>query len=329
MIYIACPGNIETGGTELLHQLSNTLKQNFSIDNKIYYYSYLSKEDPIGDRLKKYNIEYVFEIDDKEENYLIVPEVITELLNNYSRVSKCVWWLSVDNYLKFYPKNILRKVQNVINKTAKKRLNFKDKDIIHFVQSHYAGEFLKSKGIKNYNFLSDYLNKDFLNENVQYSSENRDDIILYNPKKGIEFTKKIIEYAEKSNKSYKFVPLQNLSPAEIIELGKRSKVYIDFGIHPGKDRFPREAAILGCAIITGLQGSAKYFEDIKINSKYKFEDDLNKIPDILQMIELCLKDYDQVIEDFCEYRDYIKSEYDIFIDEVSKIVDVLSLTKKD
>lgn len=324
MIYIACPGNVETGGTELLHQLSNILSYKFNLDNRIYYHTYNSKVDPVGDRFKKYNAKYVFEVTDVEEDFLIVPEISTELLNNYSKISKCVWWLSVDNYFKAFPKNKIKNFLKFILGRAKKKFDFKNKDITHFVQSHYAGKFLESNGINNYYFLSDYLNKDFLKEEVVYKSVNRENIVLYNPKKGFEFTKEIISYSVINGKSFQFVPLQNLTPAEIIDLGKKAKVYIDFGQHPGKDRFPREAAILGCAVITGLKGSAKYFEDIKIDSKYKFRDTDDKIQEIVELIETCMKDYDKIIGDFFEYREYIKSEYKIFVNEVSKITDVFS-----
>jgi len=59
---------------------------------------------------------------------------------------------------------------------------------------------------------------------------------------------------------------------EVIKLLQKAKVYIDFDYHPRKDRLPREAAILGCCVITRKRGSAKFFEDVPIPDEYKFED---------------------------------------------------------
>ena len=43
---------------------------------------------------------------------------------------------------------------------------------------------------------------------------------------------------------------------QIIQILSRSKIYIDFGFHPGVDHLPREAAILKNCIITNKEGSA-------------------------------------------------------------------------
>ena len=108
--------------------------------------------------------------------------------------------------------------------------------------------------------------------------------MLYNPKKGIEFTRQLIEAAPDLN----WVPLENMSNEEVRGKLKTSKVYIDFGDHPGKDRFPREAAISGCCVITGKRGSAAY-DDVPIP------------------------------EDFDGYRSTIKAEKNKFIEDVRSI----------
>ena len=83
---------------------------------------------------------------------------------------------------------------------------------------------------------------------------------------------------ESSNKI--FIELKGLTTKEIIQVFQKSKVYIDFGYHPGKDKMPREAAIFENCIITNLKGSAGNKFDIPINKKFKFKQtysDLNKI----------------------------------------------------
>lgn len=314
-VYIACLENFATGGTELLHQLYYKLKKK-NKNVKIFYYNY-TNGNPVADRFKKYEVEYVTSIDDNSKNLLIVPEVATEILDKYKNIKKAVWWLSVDNYfISRMSSNIFWKriIKNLLG-MKKSEFNFKNKEVIHYVQSEYAREFLKEKEIQKIEFLSDYLNDIFLKETVDYSSKDRKNIVLYNPKKGIEFTKKIIERFP----NIKFVPLENMTPDEVKEFCKTSKVYIDFGNHPGKDRFPREAAILGCCIITGKRGSAKYYEDVKISNEYKFDDLEKNIEKIGNKIMEILGNYDDKIDDFKNYRDMIKLEEIQFENDIERI----------
>ena len=106
---------------------------------------------------------------------------------------------------------------------------------------------------------------------------------------------------------------------EVQQLLQRSKIYIDFGEHPGKDRFPREAAISQCIVITGMKGSAKFYEDVKINSEYKFKDKKRNIDKIILKLNDCLLNYEQHIGNFKEYQDYIKQEKYVFNQTVKDI----------
>ena len=91
-----------------------------------------------------------------------------------------------------------------------------------------------------------------------------------------------------------WVPLVGMSNDQVLNYLKTSKVYIDFGNHPGKDRLPREAAICGCCIITGKKGAAAFKEDIPISETYKFDDKASSIPYIVEKIRLLLKNYDEI-----------------------------------
>jgi hypothetical protein len=106
---------------------------------------------------------------------------------------------------------------------------------------------------------------------------------------------------------------------EVIKLLQKAKVYIDFGHHPGKDRLPREAAILGCCVITGKRGSAKFFEDVPIPDEYKFEDKEESIPEIIDKIKDCFENYEERYKDFEYYRQFIKNEPQKFIEDLRKI----------
>ena len=53
------------------------------------------------------------------------------------------------------------------------------------------------------------------------------------------------------------IKLSGFNTKQIINIYNKTKVYLDFGYHPGKDRMPREAALFNNCIITNKKGSAK------------------------------------------------------------------------
>ncbi|WP_058953380.1 glycosyltransferase [Clostridium tyrobutyricum] len=303
-IYVLCPASYATGGTELLHQFVDLLIE-LKFNAKIYYLPNDIKN-PTPERFKKYKINSTHNIDDNKSNIIIIPEVSTQFVNKFKYIRKIIWWLSVDNYY-VSQSGIRKKIKKFLG--LYKPYNFNDFSVYHLVQSYYAYDFLKSKQIRNIEFLSDYVNADYINNDISYLAKDRNDICFYNPKKGYEFTKLIID---KSKDNIKWIALENMNVNEIKELLRRGKVYIDFGNHPGKDRFPREAAISGCCVITGKRGAAKFYQDIPINDKYKFYDDVNNVDKIVNTIEICLNNYDNEIKNFQDYRNMIVNEKDKF-----------------
>jgi hypothetical protein len=323
-IYILSPAHVKTGGTELLHQLVYHLKL-LNLNATIVYFDANSIKN-INPSFTQYVESYLNleDIDDSINNILIVPEISTQYLRLYKHINKAIWWLSVDNYLKdisvkyrLKSVSLLSGIKLLIKKTLGKNINYLSlKEIkkieYHFVQSNYARIYLQNNSISS-KYLTDYLNEIYLTSNVDL--EEKQNIVLYNPKKGATFTQKII----RKNPSIKFIPLINMSNSEIISNLKIAKVYIDFGNHPGKDRFPREAAMMHCCIITSLDGSALNNEDISIHKSYKFIKKTCNIKSISKMINNCLISYDKHIINFKSYREKISNEKSVFIDQTKKI----------
>ncbi len=340
-VYVVAPARVASGGPELLHQLVFHLKN--SLNAEVYmYYIPSDLRDPVHPEYKQYNNTYSRKIEDRKENLLIVPEVIggIRVLSRYSKIRKAIWWLSVDNFYlsfilsskrNFFFKRAINKVSNLIfnkplfdvNELILKKLNqpnlpsfdqVRQADF-HLAQSYYAVHHLERNGIpkRKIFYLSDYLNEKFLKIKTDLSK--KENIVVYNPKKGFSFTKKLI----KATPDIKFVPIINMTRQEVIDNLQKTKVYIDFGNHPGKDRIPREAAILGCCVITGKRGSAKYFEDVPIPEEYKFEDKIENIPRIVAKIKDCFNNFEQRYKDFEHYRKIIKREPKKFIEDLKKI----------
>lgn len=316
-IYIAAPSCIATGGPELLHQLCFKLNK-FGFHAKMFYYanttSNLNTKEPIHQNYMIYNNPYTQSLDEvsNEGSYLIIPEGAIELMQYVNNCKIVIWWLSVDNYFD--------NIQNSYNQDIKKSndLDFfrlKEKEVLHFAQSYYAKDFLINKigiDINKIFYLSDYLRNDFCKIN---HSSNRNNYCLFNPKKGLENV--LLLMSKSSNLTW--LPIMNMMPEQVVSLMDKSKVYIDFGEHPGKDRIPREAAIRGLCVITNKAGSAANEHDVPIPDKYKFEDVPNSTNEIIELIQNIYLHFDEHEKDFESYRKRIAEEEQLFDDSIVKI----------
>ena len=313
-ILVGCLAHRHTGGLTLAHQLCYELVKLGYNAMMYYYYGYgQEKSDPVNENYKKYNLNYVTKFKDSENLIVVAPETNVNILKKVKKGKKIIWWMSVDNYFKSLSSRRY-KLQDLFGLC---RFDIRSKNVLHLAQSYYAINFLKEKGVldSNINYLSDYLDEEFLNESKDSLMVQKEKVVLYNPKKGWEFTQELI----KQSKDIKWFPLENLSPSGMKEKLKSSKVYIDFGNHPGKDRIPREAAIMGCCVITGKRGSANYYEDVRIPNGYKFDDKSENIPSIINLIKECFRNYETCIKDFNEYRQMILEEQSVFQTNVSEI----------
>lgn len=321
VIYVVCPSFFKTGGTELAHQLVREICQQ-GANAKITYYNNDNKVNEINPAFFCYVQDFVNleEVVDTEENVIIIPEIRPDLVNKYKKIQQCLWWMSVDNYFKrngitgfYHSLGLKRTIQHLVKGNIKIGGYPVNKEIIHLYQSEFAHQFLLGKKVKHCYPLSDYINEIYF---TSVSGIEREDNVLYNPQKGMEFTEKLISAGSDLN----WVPIQNMTTEEVRNLLRKSKVYIDFGSHPGKDRFPREAAISGCCVITGRRGAAAFYEDVPIMDEFKFHDEERNIPEILNKIRKCLECYTEENTKFMQYREMILGEHEQFRNDVKKIL---------
>lgn len=326
-IYVVCPAYFKTGGTELMHQLVNLICDQGFTEVFITYYGKSVDGEMINPEFRTYvgeSYKLLSDVVDTTHNILILPEIRTDLLKKFEMIQTAVWFMSVDNFIS---RNDIKGcfqidgLYNTILRFLRRQISFhgywselKQKNTVLFYQSEYAHQFLLKHGLSNCYRLSDYINQIYLSYSEKF--DNKEDIVLYNPKKGKKFTEKIIS----ASRNLHWIALENMDNTEIYQTLKKGKVYIDFGNHPGKDRFPREAAIMGCCIITGKHGAAAFYEDISINDEFKFDDTEDNIPYIIKKIEECLKEYDKEIVKFSFYRSQIRKEFQIFLEDVQAIL---------
>ena len=344
--YVICPSNNDTGGPKDLHQLALELK---NLGKKVFMYYFPTNSDvKIHKNYEIFNIPFVNEIDDSDRNILIVPETNQAILisKQYKKIQKILWWLSLDFFfITSFNQNNSKIIKSVIklpyeitcifNKITKNYfgnlsfskylkiiyLNFPFKNFVkledfkmNLSQSMYQYKVLNSKNVKS-NLLFDFIRDEYFYARKEISLKDKQNIICYNPSKSSAFMKRIID----SNPKIKFIRLENYKMSEVIEILSKSKIYIDFGFHPGVDHLPREAAILKNCIITNKEGSAFYSDAVSINEKFKFDEKKENLKKITEKINQIFNNFEIELKEFDDYIEQLKSEKVNFKKQVSNI----------
>ena len=239
---------------------------------------------------------------------VIWPETFTSFLDGTfsPAVQKASWWLSVDN-------------------NAGQFTDFSRPDIFHLCQSEYSLSYLRDKESPNLSLLTEFIPPGRVPPPVA-SPPPRQPVVLYNPAKGLHYTAAVRSRSEPSGK-FTFVPIRNMSPSEVVSTMQRSKVYIDFGEHPGMDRIPREAALCGLIVVTNKKGAANFASDVPIPEEFKVGEpfDEDKIHCILVK---AVEDFDLQTKKFDDYRAWIMGQEAVMDQRVKEFLDNIVLKKK-
>lgn len=327
-VYVYCLASVVTGGCELLHQLVSYLNDNHR-EAFIVYVGDKTKEIP--EAYKDYNIKVAEKIDDSDNSIVVLDEGFLYLAKEINKAHMIFWWLSVDNFfndpiqmpylslIDLFCWNKKTFVRAMLSGKLRVRHHFSlswltKQDVINAYQSEYARLFLKDNGFSNLVPLKDYINTDYFAS----ATNQKENIVLYNPKKGYKYTSKLIKTAPEIT----WIPLVNLTRQQMLDYFRRAKVYVDFGNHPGKDRIPREAAINNCIVITGERGSAGNNIDIPIPSKYKFNERKISLNTITERIKEVFSNYEEALSEQLDYRNHIKVEKDEFERQIRNLFEI-------
>ena len=116
-------------------------------------------------------------------------------------------------------------------------------------------------------------------------------------------------------RSFSIIRIENVKN-QVQDVLSRSKYFIDFGHHPGKDRIPREAAIANCIPIVRCEGAARYMEDVFLPKILKI--DLEMMINTEFLVEHINKlelNRPKVLASIEPYKRKIKSEMSEFISQ--------------
>jgi len=315
IVYILCTANLRSGGPEALHQLRFYMEK-VGFEAYMVYFNTTENIDPMPEVYKIYgtNRKLVTEIIDKKTNIVIAPESSTIMLNGFRKIKKYIWWLSVNWFdyklattyqiMKLNIRNLLGYKKQILSYN-----DFKLKDCTHLCGSKYAFEYVTSMGIGTPHYLVEPISKEFLEADVN-SDYVRNDEVLYNPAKPSEIMSKLLE-----DNAFKFKPLMNMVPAQLIESYKKAKLYIDFGHFGGPERMPKEAVYFGATILVNYRNAAQNDFDIAIPLKYKVKE-YNDLEHVKLIIKSMLDNYDANINDFEFFRGKVKNLESNFMKQI-------------
>lgn len=312
-VHVLCPAASVTGGPEALHQFVDA-GQRLGFDMGMVYLPE-DHPDPLPEVYRAYAPRIARHIVDAPDSVVVVPETGTLQLLEYQHARRAIWWLSVEHFL--LRADAMRQQARQGGYQGPNPMDFVFDPrfgCLHLAQSDYAREWVSQRGAGSM-MLTDYVRDEIVQRATGVRGMAKEDIVAYNPKKGLEFTQRLM--AAGAGAPIRWVPIENMTPLQVAELLGRAKVYVDFGPHPGRDRIPREAALCGAVVITGTQGSAGNAVDVPLPPGYKFDERHPLgVSATLGRIAEVMADYTGHAARFDGYRRWIENQRTVFFDEV-------------
>lgn len=356
-IYIVAPANVYTGGPTALFQLCHTLNKYFDVNAVMVFTSLTEGLDPVHPNYRKYNCRWlpISKVEDSPRNLLILPETQPSLLRRFKTLRKVIYWLSVDNFFHslrklralFFRDALLyslrygwphyeglqndvmhyiasKEALNAVNNPSK-ILRLIEKVELHIAQSLYSRNFLVKLGVDKDKVLivREPLEEEFLNANISF--ENRRDIVAFNARKAFSIVYKALSKMMQQNSNIKIIPLANVGKEGMLRILSNSKVFVDIGLHPGRDRPFREAGLLGNVVIVNRSGGCYYFEDCPIPDAYTIKcrsiacRDLS-VNRLINLIIDCIDNYEHHVANFQKLREYLISEHELYLKDLNKLL---------
>ena len=247
---------------------------------------------------------------DEEDSVVIAPEIYPMLLLPLRSRHRYLWWLSLSNYYNSkqdaYIRDALRYVRLKVSGSRPWSIQGL-KAVRHLSQSNLVSQHLSGLGIPS-SQLTDYVNPIFLDAYVEPAERNRD--IIFNEKK----SSRVVKILARELPQYRFIGLSGMSPSELRDVYRKSRLFVDFGTHPGKDRMPREAVSQGCTLITGTKGTAGNSLDLPISSYFKLDERNSSFVEEFRIVAgRCVDDYETTFSNnFRSFQTYTHSEREVF-----------------
>jgi hypothetical protein len=306
-VYVYVIRGHRAGGLEALHQFVHELTA-LGVEAWLVA-SPDSRGLPEEPAYAAYGCRYAENIPDSPDSVVVVPEVAISFLDSYPRSKRAIWWLSVD----------FGEPYNEHPWTSRGRLRVLIQGAHNLTQSEYARvEIARREGVTTH-MLTDYT---VFAGGPGRLHDGGPGSVAYNPFRGDERTSLVRARAPHLD----WRPIQGLSRSGVDDLLRRTTVYLDLGFHPGKDRIPREAALAGCVVVVGRDGSAAYDEDVPLPGGYKVDldgDPEHVAVEVADRLARIVADPDPHREAQRSYVESIGREREVFGQEVAAFVELV------
>jgi hypothetical protein len=270
-VYLLLPYRHRTGGPEAIFQLSDALlSQGFDVDCVYFDKTQVrairkairAKQFVPGssldftlrtDRFPEYEVykaKFGSVIPDSPYSVVVIPEMIADFASIFSHAKVLVWWLSVDfgfHSLSKHNVNYLRKP-----------------NVFHAVQSEYARHFAELMSFSPIFTLTDYTALSFVSRKEVEKNPNL--VALSALDKVVVDLNKLEALLRKEKPDIEIVRIQGMTREQVLDTLAKSTILVDLGNLPGKDRLPREAAVLGNAVVISRVGAGANVVDFGIPS---------------------------------------------------------------
>jgi len=356
-VYLVAPAGVYTGGPTALFQLCNALRR-YGVNAIIAFYGKV-EGDLLHPNYRKYGCPWVTinDIKDEKQNAIVTPETAIQQITPFMKVKKIIYWLAVDNYvLSSYKRSKLNYISYLVKrytldpyilycfltrKMAFYRHSYNavyvksliDRKIVsipnvdlHLAQSRYVNEFLRSMGVchENIIMIHEPIEEEFLTNAMKVKDYEKVNAIAWNSRKAYPAAFKLVNALRK--RGFTVFELANVGKEHMLKLLSRTKIFLDIGIHPGRDRPLREAVALDNIAVVNNHGGYYYFDDCMVPDEFKWDCQFDCKIDYrkcVEKIEYYLENFEYYIKKFYHFKQYILQEPYIFLNDVRHLAEVL------
>jgi len=122
-----------------------------------------------------------------------------------------------------------------------------------------------------------------------------------------------------------FRPIQDMSRQEVFEALAESSLYVEIGHLPGRDRLPREAALLGTPTVMLARGAGFCWEDFPLGVNYRIPYTVDWADHMAPVITEVLDDPTRIQTTQEPFRSWVEGEPDRYQEAVDRWVERLTL----
>lgn len=322
-VYLLYPRGSRTGGPEAIHQLASTL---IELGVPAYVTPLPGTETiPRSSDYDRYNVPERRTVEDREGVWVVASETRLSTLRAFANASPVAWWLSVDNSPYFL--NAGKRA----DETSQDRWNRRKyiamyqvrralrsgidlRRLEHIAQSQYARSFIYANLGVLPALVSDFTTITGIDEDEIAQRQGRPRLsIAFNPAKGGSVLNAI---RDQTASLYDWRPIENMTRDQVTQTLAETDIYLDLGHHPGRDRLPREAAIMGCTVLVGMRGSAAFWADVPLARQFKVDMNRNPVTECLDALRMVGEDVRSAVLAQSFYREWIRREKSTFSSEV-------------